>query len=155
MEIAVDTQKLIVFKLENEDFVVSVLNIKSIERILPITRVPGKPKFVKGVINLRGIITPVIDLRERFHHKPTVFTEESRIIIINIEEISVGLIVEEANNVIDINTNLIEPAPDVIGSKVVEYISGVVKIDERLLILLDLQKVLTTSEVEELKAMEG
>lgn len=155
MDISTDIQKLIVFKLENEEFAVSVLNIKSIERVLTITRVPGNPSFVKGVINLRGIITPVIDLRQRFHNKPTEFTEETRIIIINVEEISVGLIVDEANNVIDIDTNLIEPPPDVIGSKVVEYISGVVKVDERLLILLDLQKVLSNSEVEELKAMEG
>lgn len=155
MQISAGMQKLIVFKLESEEFAVSVLNIKSIERVSRITRVPNNPHFVKGVINLRSIVTPVIDLRERFHHKPTEFTEETRIIIINVEEINVGLIVDEANNVIDINTDSIEPAPDVVGSNVVEYISGVVKIEDRLLILLDLQKVLSNSELAELKAMEG
>lgn len=155
MEFNLDTQKLIVFRIEDEEFAVSVKNVGAIERILSITRVPGTPSFVKGVINLRGVVTPVIDLKERFHNKSTTFTEESRIIIINVGEIGVGLIVDAANDVIDVSEDLIEPAPEVVGSAVVEYITGVVKLDNRLLILLDLHKVLNTDEIEELHAMEG
>lgn len=146
--------KLIIFRLEGEEFAVSVQAVGSIEKIEAITRVPGTPSFVKGVINLRGVVTPVIDLKERFHQKTTEFTDQSRIIIVTINDMSIGLIVEAANDVLDIDSSMIEPPPEVVGSAVVEYISGVVKVDNRLLILLDLEKVLSSEEKSELKAME-
>jgi|SRR5690625_1795506 len=147
--------KIIVYQLEDEEYAVTVQHVGSIERILPITRVPNTPNFVKGVLNLRGVVTPVIDLKERFYQKETIFTEQTRIIIVNIDDISVGLIVDSANDVIDIHPDQIEPAPEAVGSAVVDYISGVIKLDKRLLILLDLQKVLNKSEKKDLRVMEG
>jgi len=147
--------KIIIYRLEGEEYAVSVRHVGSIEKVLPITRVPNTPDFVKGVINLRGIVTPVIDLKERFYEKETAFTEETRIIIVNMDDITVGLIVDSANDVIDIEQDQIEPPPDAIGSIVVDYINGVIKIDNRLLILLDLPKVLDKGELNELKALEG
>lgn len=147
-------RKVIVFKLDGEEYAVSVRQVGSIERILPITRVPGTPNFVKGVTNLRGVVTPVIDLKTRFNGQTTEFTDSSRIIIVYLDDLTVGIIVDEANDVIDIPENTIEPKPEVIGSIEVEYISGVVKIDKRLLILLDLEKVLSEKEVSELQAIE-
>src|SRR5690625_6530079 len=84
--------KIIIYQIESEEYAVSVQHVGSIERVLPITRVPNTPKFVKGVINLRGIVTPVIDLKERFYQKETEFTDKTRIIIVTMEDINVGLI---------------------------------------------------------------
>ncbi|MBP1949146.1 chemotaxis protein CheW [Virgibacillus litoralis] len=148
-------RKVIIFQLNDEEYAVSVQQVGSIERIQPITRVPQTADFVKGVINLRGVVTPIIDLRVRFGLKETEFTESSRIIIVYLDEMEVGLIVDAANDVIDIPEDTIEPAPEVIGSVDVDYIDGVAKLDNRLLILLNLQKVLTKEEINELKSVEG
>src|SRR5690625_2351659 len=123
--------------------------------MLTITRVPQAADFVKGVINLRGVVTPVIDLRNRFDLPETEHTNATRIIITYIDDIEVGLIVDAANDVIDIPEERIEPAPSVVGSVDVNYISGVAKVEDRLLILLDLSKVLSIQEIDELKSVEG
>jgi purine-binding chemotaxis protein CheW len=148
-------KKVIVFQLKDEEFAVSVQQIGSIERIQTITRVPNTANFVKGVINLRGVVTPIIDLRSRLGIETTGFNESTRIIIVNLEEIDVGLIVDAANDVIDIPIDSIEPAPEVIGAVNDDYIEGVAKLENRLLILLDLKKVLTNEEITDLKYVEG
>lgn len=151
----INDQKVIVFQLADEEYALSVNQVGSIERMLTITRVPQAAEFVKGVINLRGVVTPVIDLRNRFNLPEAEHTDATRIIITHIDDIEVGLIVDAANDVIDIPESSIEAAPSVVGTVDVNYISGVAKVDERLLILLDLQKVLSTQEIEELKSVEG
>jgi purine-binding chemotaxis protein CheW len=148
-------KKVIVFQLEEEEYAVSVQQVGSIERIQPITRVPQTEAFVKGVINLRGVITPVIDIRVRFGLEEKEYTESSRIIIVYLDNMEVGLITDSANDVIDIPVDAIEPPPEVIGSIDTDYIEGVAKVDDRLLILLDLQKVLTPEEMKDLKTVEG
>lgn len=148
-------QKVIVFQLAEEEYAVPVSQVGAIERILSITRVPQAEPFVKGVINLRGVVTPVIDLRTRFGLEETEFTDSTRIIIVYVDDIEVGLIVDGANDVIDLPTSKIEPQPEVVGAVDVNYIDGVAKVDDRLLILLNLQKVLSSNEVDELKRMEG
>lgn len=151
----VENRKVIVFQLNNEEYAVSVEQVGSIERIQPITRVPQTADFVKGVINLRGVVIPVIDLRVRFGLEEIEHTDTTRIIIFYLDDMEVGLIVDVANDVVDIPENIIEPPPEVVGTVHVDYIEGVAKLDNRLLILLDLQKVLTTDEIEHLKKVEG
>ena len=148
-------RKGIVFQLKEEEYEVSVDQVGSIERLQSITRVPQTADFVKGVINLRGVVTPIIDLRVRFGIEETDYTDSTRIIIVYLDQLEVGLIVDVANDVIDIPENAIEPPPEVVGTVDVDYIAGVAKLDKRLLILLDLQKVLTHEEVKELKKVEG
>ena len=147
--------KIIVYRIEDEEYAISVQYVGSIERVLPITRVPRTPDFVKGVINLRGVVTPVIDLKKRFYNIETKFTEQTRIIIVSSGDVTIGLIVDSANDVIDIQPDQIEPAPESIGSRVVDYISGVIKLDNRLFILLDLEKVLNKSELNDIRVLEG
>lgn len=147
--------KVIVFQLEDEEYAIPVDSVGSIERVLPITRVPRTAPYVKGVINLRGVVTPVIDLKQKLKNKPTTFDDETRIIIVNVKEVTVGLIVDSANDVIDIMRDKIEPSPETIGKEVKEFIEGVVKMHNRLFILLDLEKVLFEEEREEVHAMEG
>lgn len=155
MEKAIENLKVIVFKLENEEYALSVDHVGAIERILPITRVPETPDFVEGVINLRGVIVPIIDLRLRFGMEKVEMTDESRIIIVHQDDMEVGLIVDSANDVIDIKVDTIEQPPEVIGSVDVDYIEGVAKIGPRLLILLQLSKVLTSKQIEKFTTLEG
>jgi len=148
-------RKVIVFQLKDEEFAVSVQQVGAIERMLPITRVPQTASFVKGVINLRGVVTPVVDLRNRFDIEKVEYTDQTRIIIIHIDDMEVGLIVDSANDVIDIPENIIEPAPEVVGTIDVDYIEGIAKMNDRLLILLDLNRVLSVEEVNEIKNVKG
>ncbi|MDI7741683.1 chemotaxis protein CheW [Lysinibacillus fusiformis] len=134
--------KVIVFQLADKEYAIPVSNVQGIEKLMHITRVPKTPAFVKGVINLRGVVTPLIDLRERFGIPVSNNEETTRIIIITLEEMEVGFIVDSANDVIDIPVNAIEAQPEVVGSNEEDFISGVAKLENRLLILLHLDKVL-------------
>ena len=143
--------KVIKFRLKNEEYGVDVKQVKSIERMEHITRVPNTPPFVKGVINLRGVVIPIIDLRKRLGFELKDYNEQTRIIIVNVEEMEVGLIVDAANDVLDIPLSSIAPPPKVIGGIDSEYLSGVAKINDSLLVLLNLNKVLDPNEVKELE----
>lgn len=147
--------KVIVFQLKDEEYGIPVQQVQSIERVQHITRVPKAANFVKGVINLRGVVTPIVELRKRFGLEESNYSDSTRIIIVGLEDMEVGLIVDAANDVIDIPDGTIEPPPEVVGSVEAEYLNGVAKIEKRLLILLNLDKVLTTETKNELKGIEG
>lgn len=134
--------KIIIFQMMDKEYAIGVEAVQSIEKPISITRVPKTPSYVKGVINLRGVVTPIVDLRERFNLEPKEFDDNTRIIIVSLEEYNVGLIVDAANDVLDIPIEFIEPQPEVVGSVESEFISGVVKIEKRLLVMLNLEKVL-------------
>lgn len=144
--------KVIVFTLAHEEYGIEVDKVRTIERMVPITRVPKTPTFVKGVINLRGIVIPIIDLRGRFGLTETEYTENSRIIIVSANDLEVGFIVDSANDVMDVMSDKIENPPEVVGGIKAKYISGVAKIGEsRLLILLNLTEVLSRNEIIQLE----
>ncbi len=147
--------KVIVFQLKDEEYGIPVQQVQSIERMMHITRVPKVAKFVKGVMNLRGVVTPIIDLRKRFGIEEAEYTESTRIIIVGVSDLEVGLVVDAANDVIDIPEGAIEPPPEVVGTIEVEYLNGVAKLDKRLLILLNLEKVLISDGLKDLKVVEG
>jgi purine-binding chemotaxis protein CheW len=147
--------KVIVFTLGEESYGVEVDKVRTIERMVTLTRVPKTPSFVKGVINLRGVVVPVIDLRGRFGLPETGFTDNTRFIIVNINEIEVGLIVDSASDVIDIDSDLIEDPPEIVGGIRAKYLRGVAKMsDNRLLIMLDLAEVLNKQEIVQLENIE-
>jgi purine-binding chemotaxis protein CheW len=147
--------KVIVFQLKNEEYAVPVTQVGSIEKMEHITRVPNTESFIKGVINMRGVVTPIVDLRSRLGLEETPVDENTRIIIVDLDDISMGLIVDAANDVVDIPVDKIEEAPQVIGAINVDYIDGVVKLEDRLVILLDLRKVLKFHEIEAIKSIES
>ncbi len=134
--------KAIIFELMDKEYAIEVDVVQSIERVISITRVPKTPSYVKGVINLRGVVTPIVDLRERFGLTPTDMNERTRIIIVSLEDYDVGLIVDSANDVIDIPVGSIEPQPEVVGTVESEFIAGVAKVENRLFVMLELSKVL-------------
>jgi purine-binding chemotaxis protein CheW len=138
--------KVIVFQLNDKEYGVPVSQVKSIEKIMHITRVPHANPFVKGVMNLRGVVTPLLDLRVRFGMEEEGYNEGTRVIIVSIEDKEVGLIVDGANDVIDIPTSKIEPPPEVVGLAAEGFIDGVANLDKRLLILIDLNKILESDE---------
>jgi purine-binding chemotaxis protein CheW len=148
--------KVIIFTLAHEEYGVEVDKVLTIERMMPITRVPKTPPFVKGVINLRGVVVPVIDLRGRFGLPESEYGESSRIIIVKVQDIEVGLIVDSANDVIDVDRDRIESPPEVVGGIKAKYLQGIVKVsDDRLLVLLNLQEVLNKSEIIQLENFEA
>lgn len=141
-EVMTEQTKLIVFQLHDKEYALEVENVRSIEKLEHITRVPKTPEYVKGVINLRGVVTPIVDLRVRFGLSAVQDTEHTRVIMVILEDKEVGLIVDAANDVLDVRTEDIEDSPDVAGVQEADYVAGVVKLDKRLLILLHLDKVL-------------
>lgn len=146
--------KVIVFALADEEYGVEVEKVKTIERMMPMTRVPKTYDFVKGVINLRGVVVPVIDLRGRFGLPEGDYTDNSRIVIIAVNEMEVGLIVDAANDVIDVDSDLIQDPPEIVGGVRAKYLQGVAKIGERLLVLLNLKEVLNKGEIIKLEELE-
>ncbi|WP_059053512.1 chemotaxis protein CheW [Paenibacillus senegalimassiliensis] len=148
--------KVIVFKLGQEEYGIDVDNVQTIERMMPITRVPKTFSFVKGVINLRGVVIPVIDLRGRFGLEEVEHTDQTRIIIVSADELEVGFIVDSANDVIDLDSDLIDSPPDVVGGIKAKYLHGVARIsEERLLVMLNLSEVLSRKEIIQLESLEG
>ncbi|MGM9956384.1 MAG: chemotaxis protein CheW [Peribacillus sp.] len=146
--------KVIVFQIKDKEYAIPVDKVSGIEKLLHITRVPKAVPFVKGVINLRGVITPIIDLRVRFGFEEVEYNDSTRIIIVVLDDIEVGLIVDSANDVLDIPVESIEPQPEVVGHLASEYISGVAKIEKRLLVLVNLEKALSL-EANEIVRKEG
>lgn len=148
--------KVIVFKLGTEEYGIEVDKVQTIERMMPITRVPKTYAFIKGVINLRGVVIPVIDLRGRFGLAEAEYSDQTRVIIVAVNEMEVGFIVDSANDVIDLNRDSIDTPPEVVGGIKAKYLDGVAKIGEdRLLIMLNLSEVLNKSEIVQLEGLEG
>jgi purine-binding chemotaxis protein CheW len=148
--------KVIVFSLAHERYGVEVEKVKTIERMVPMTRVPRTPAFVKGVINLRGVVVPVIDLRGRFGLPETEFTNNSRIIIVSVGELEVGLIVDSASDVVDVDEDSIVDPPEIVGGIKAKYLRGIARINsDQLLVMLNLHEVLNKKEIIQLEHVEG
>ncbi len=144
MDLGNNIQQFVIFKLENEEYGVDILKVKTIEKMIRIARVPKAPHYVKGVINLRGEIVPIIDLRKKFNLPESVETDNTRIIIVSIEDITVGLIVDSASEVIEIPKEFIEDTPELIGNIDQSNISSIGKVNERIIILLNIARILST-----------
>lgn len=136
-------EKYVLFRLADQYFGMHIADIEGIERVSHMTRIPGTPDFIKGVINLRGIITPVLDAKRRVLDQSIERTHETRIIITRFEQMMIGLMVDACHEVVDIAKSAIEPTPQLINETTTEYISGVVDYDSRLINLVDLEKVLS------------
>lgn len=142
--------QVVTFNIGKEEFAVPILKIQEINRLVEITKVPNAPDFVEGVINLRGKVIPVFDLRKRFGLPIIEHGKLARIIVVNMDGRVVGLIVDSVSEVLRLPDSAIEPPPPIVGGIDSEYIRGLGKIEDRLLILLDLSKILTREERKEL-----
>jgi len=138
--------QLVTFSIGEEEFGVDILKVQEIIRTMEITKVPKAPHFVEGVINLRGNVIPIVDLRKRFGLKIREYDKHTRIIVIEINKMIVGFVVDSVSEVLRIPANTVEPPPPVVAGLESEYISGVGKLEDRLLILLDLDRLLSGEE---------
>ena len=138
--------QLVSFKIGEEEFGVDILKVQEINRMLQITKVPNAPSFVKGVVNLRGRIIPVVDLRSRLGMPSIEFNSKTRIVVVELENRTVGFIVDEVSEVLRIPRDITEPPPAMVASIDADYITAVGKLEDRLLILLDLDKIFNFEE---------
>jgi len=139
--------QLVTFGIGEEEFGIDILKVQEIIRTMAITKVPNSPPYVEGVINLRGKVIPVIDLRGRFNMEYRSHDSHTRIIVLQIHGMIVGFVVDEVSEVLRIQSNTVEPPPPVVSGIESEYIKGVGKLDDRLLILLDLDKIISVEEL--------
>lgn len=142
-----DEQQLVVFDLALESYGVDISAVREIIRLQEITQVPRTPEFVEGVINLRGKVIPVIDLRRRFGLTVGEENKDNRIVVVDIGGQDIGVIVDAVTEVLRISSELVEPPSSLITTSESGYLLGIAKLDGRMIILLDLQEVL--SEVEQ------
>lgn len=146
--------QLVVFKLKTGEAVCEYgVPITKVHEIIPManpTKLPQVPDFVEGIINLRGKIIPIIDLKKRFGMDASQVSSESRSVVVEVDGQTVGIIVDEVSEVLRLSQDSIEPPPSVIGGITADYLIGVGKIEDRLLILLDMDKVFSDAEKEKL-----
>jgi purine-binding chemotaxis protein CheW len=139
--------QLVSFFVGQEEFGADILIVEEIIRPMPITRVPNAPHFVEGVINLRGRVIPIIDLRKRLNSGSTENTRKTRFIVVDVDGKITGFIVDSVSQVLRVPKHTIEPAPSIVIEEIdADYITGVSKLEDRLLILLDFRKILTKRE---------
>lgn len=138
--------KIVAFKIGDEEYGLDINQVQSIERVLPITRVPNAPTYITGVINLRGHVTPIIDLRKKLNMGEAEITESTRILITMNEDMELGWIVDETSDVIDLDPEVIQTTT---SSSVYncEYFSEIAKIEDRLIILLKLSELMRETAV--------
>lgn len=134
--------QLVTFTLEDEEYAVDILNVQEINRITEITKVPNAPDYVEGVVNLRGKVIPVINLRKKFGLSEKDTDETSRIIIMDIRGVTNGLIVDSVSEVLRIPSNIVEPTPPMASDVSSRFIKGIAKLDERLIILVDIDNLI-------------
>jgi purine-binding chemotaxis protein CheW len=146
--------QVVSFHLGNEEYGVDISQVQEIIRMVEITHVPRAPQFMEGVINLRGQLIPIVDLRARFAMPRIEHTKSTRIVVTEVGTKKVGIIVDSVSEVINIPIEQIEDAPDMISGVGTEYIQGVGKVNDRLIVLLDLTMVITGEEKAQLDTME-
>ncbi len=133
--------QLVGFRLGDEDYAIAITKIQEIILMKPITRIPQVPDYIEGLINLRGSVVPVVNLRARFGLPRKEVDDDTRTIVVNIQEKTVGCVVDAVTQVMRINREEIQPPPLAVLSVAHQYISGLAKLDDRLLIILDIERL--------------
>ena len=135
------------FRVGNETFGVTIQTVHEIVRVMEVTAVPDAPVYIEGVINLRGKIIPVVDLRKRFGEKTITKNKKNRILVAEIGSKMVGLVVDSASEVLKIPPSDVDPPPNVFEEGELNYVTGVAKLGKRLIILVDLSKIMQRGEL--------
>ena len=144
--------KYLTFKLADEEYGVEILKVREINGLMDITAVPRMPIYMKGVINLRGKVIPVVDLRLKFGFDEIEHTEQTCIIVVDVGK-EIGIIVDTVSEVLDIKGENIEPPPSLGGSVDTSFILGMGKVGDEVKILLDINRVLTTEELQDVASV--
>ncbi|WP_110954265.1 chemotaxis protein CheW [Anaerosinus massiliensis] len=146
--------QILAFRLATEEYALPITKVKDINRIMPFTKVPNAPEFMEGIINLRGEIVPVVDIRKRFGLKADAPTDESRIVVVEVDGRCMGIIVDAVTEVRHVPNADID-LPPAAAKLDMKQVPGVGKVNDRLLILLDIEEIFSAKEVQDIKAMNG
>lgn len=152
---AIGTMQLVSFRLDQEEYGIEITKVQEIILLGEITRVPQTPNYIKGLINLRSMVIPIVDLRLRFGLPEQAPTDGTRIMVVNVAGKTIGIVVDAVSEVLRIAQGQIAPPPPTVAGLGREYLTGLVKLEKRLLILLDIDRLLTqeeTSTAESLRA---
>jgi purine-binding chemotaxis protein CheW len=143
------SMQLVSFRLAQEEYGIEITRVQEIILMGEITRVPQTPPYIKGLINLRSTVIPIVDLRLRFNLPQEAFTDETRIMVVNVGGKTVGIIVDGVSEVLRISQEQVSPPPPTVSGLGREYLTGLVKLENRLLILLDIEKLLSHEQAPE------
>jgi purine-binding chemotaxis protein CheW len=141
------------FILGNEEYGIEILKVQEIRSYETVTKIANTPDFIKGVINLRGSIVPIIDLRMRFNLSEAVYNEFTVVIILNFNKRVTGIVVDGVSDVLDLTNAQISPVPELVSSIDTKYLLGLGSIDERMLILIDIERLMTSQEMALVEAV--
>ncbi|MFD1690767.1 chemotaxis protein CheW [Azotobacter chroococcum] len=141
------TREFLVFSLGSEEYAIDILKAQEIRSYENVTRIANTPDFIKGVTNLRGVIVPIVDLRIKFHLERVEYGGQTVVIVVNVEGRVVGVVVDGVSDVISLPPEQIKPAPEFSLSLSSDYLSGLASIGERMLVLVDIDKLLTSEEM--------
>ena len=147
-------QQLVVFDLADEAYAINISTVESIIKIQPITLLPHSKAYIKGVINLRGAVLPVIDLRIRFGLEPEPATRQTRIMVINMSKLKVGVVVDSVSEVLRVPDDCIEPLPPTVSAVNSTFLKSIINFEKRLIILLDLSRIIDIEEQQNLAALQ-
>lgn len=147
LDAAEPTREYLTFRLGDEEYGVDILKVQEIRGYDAVTKIPDAPEFVKGVINLRGTIMPVVDMRLRFHLGEAVYDAFTVMIILQLEHRKVGMVVDSVSDVLRLSDAQTLPPPEFGGSMDTRYISGLGSVDERLLILVDIERLMASEDM--------
>jgi len=148
------SRELLTFTLGKEEYGIDILKVQEIRGYDAVTSIANAPEFIKGVINLRGIIVPIMDMRIKFKLGKVDYNETTVVIILNVANRVVGMVVDGVSDVITLKAEQIKPAPEFGASLDTKYLQGLGTVDERMLILVDIEKLMTSKDMELVEAAE-
>ena len=154
-EIINDATEVLSFRLGGEEYAISILKVQEIRGYDAVTRIANAPDYLKGVVNLRGIIVPVVDMRLKFNVGTATYDAFTVVIVLNINNHTIGMVVDSVSDVVTLTPDQIKPAPDLGASVSGEYLRGLGTVGERMLILLDIDKLLGSEEMGLLAAAKS
>lgn len=140
-------QEFLVFTLGDEEYGIDILKVQEIRGYDQVTRIANTPAFIKGVTNLRGVIVPIIDLRIKFAQPGVQYNDNTVVIVLNLEHRVVGIVVDGVSDVLSLTTDQIRPSPEFAVTMSTEYLTGLGALGERMLILVDIEKLLSSEEM--------
>lgn len=141
-----DISQIVSFRLAKEEYGVNIMHVQEVILIGPITEMAQVPNYVRGLINLRGHVIPIIDLRVRFSLEDAAMTESSRIIILNLDKRTIGIVVDAVNEVLRVSSDQVEPTPRGITGVEHQHVMGLVRFEEKLIILLNIERLIGTTD---------
>jgi len=151
--LATEQLQLVSFTVGQEHFAVDILSVQEINRMMALTKVPQSPEGIEGVINLRGRIIPVLDLRVQFGLPSSTLDEHARIVVVEVQGNTIGFIVDSVHEVLRIDRSIVEPTPQLTSSIDSSYIAGVAKLGDDLIILLNLDNLLSPEAINKLSKL--